>query len=121
MLKFGIYNLLSLLAAVILFPYAIAGLLASAVYGFRFNRWVSAFASLALAIVLRLVTDKWSFVVASARLDEWYYEITLGIISWAITSIFVSAFARWPSEVRKGYNSVFQIDDAIHCSNFPEK
>jgi hypothetical protein len=106
-LKVTLLNLIALFAAFILWPYAITGIFASLVCGMKFNRWVSSLSALALAITMRIVRGKWITVVSEAQPHDWYYELFLGIVSWAVASIFVAGFARWPSEFRKGYTTVF--------------
>ncbi len=96
-----------MLAAFILWPYAIAGVFASLVCGLKFNRWASSLSALGLAILMRMIRGKWNIVISEAQPYGWYYELFLGIVSWAAASIFVAGFARWPSEFRRGYTTVF--------------
>ena len=64
----------------------------------------SAFALVA-AITWRLSFGGWPLRVGSGSFEVWYLEMLLGVVNWALASIFVSAFAQWPVMFIEGYRS----------------
>lgn len=101
--------LVALVATVLLWPFAVTGLLAVAVSGMKFNRWVSSSLAFVLAVVWRLTTGGWIVRIGDSNLEYWYYELLPGIVSWAIAAIFVAGFAQWPTKFLERYRSRFTL------------
>lgn len=95
----------SIVAAIFLWPFAVAGIIAYFASGMRFNRWVSSGAALLTAIIWRLTAGEWQMRVGDSLPANWYIEIFHGILNWAVAAIFVSAFACWPVYFVEGYRS----------------
>lgn len=104
-IMFVLLSLVALVATVILWPFAVAGLLALVISGMRFNRWVSSGLALVLVVVWRIVTGGWIIRIGDSTPEHWYYETLPGIVSWALASILVPGFAQWPAKFREGYRS----------------
>ncbi len=104
-LKLVLLSLVGLAAAVVLWPFAIAGLLAYALAGMTFNRWVSSGVALGLVVGWRVFIGGWVIRIGDSASQSWYLELLPGIVSWALAAIFVSAFAQWPTKFRDGYRS----------------
>jgi hypothetical protein len=104
-LKFALFILVALVASVILWPFAVAGYLAFFISGMKFNRWVSSGLAIALVIVWRIVNGKWIFYIGDSNPEHWDAETVSGILSWAVSCIFVPIFALWPAKFLEGYRS----------------
>jgi hypothetical protein len=98
-------SLVALVATVILWPFAVAGLLALVLSGMKFNRWVSSGLALVLVVVWRIVTGGWIIRIGDSTPEYWYYETLPGIVSWALAAILVPGFAQWPAKFLEGYRS----------------
>ena len=108
-LLFAFLCLVALVATVLLWPFAVTGLLAVILSGMKFNRWVSSALALVLAIVWRITTGGWIIRIGDSTPEYWYFEVLPGIVSWAIAAIFVSGFAQWPAKFLEGYRSRFTL------------
>ena len=97
--------IVSLVAAIFFWPFAVAGIVAFLVSGMRFNRWVSSVFALLTAVAWRLSLGEWPLRIGDGSLTSWYYEVFQGIVSWALAAIFVSTFAQWPTKLAEGYRS----------------
>jgi hypothetical protein len=104
-LIFAFLSLVALVATVILWPFAVAGFLALALSGMKFNRWISSGLALVLVVVWRIVTGGWIIRVGDSTPEHWYYETLPGIVSWALAAILVPGFAKWPAKFLEGYRS----------------
>jgi len=93
-MKTALLHLCTIALAIVLWPFAITGLLSYLVSGMRFNRWYSSGSSLCLAIVWRVASGHWLIYVGEEISYSWYFELFFGMISWVISAIFVSAFAQ---------------------------
>jgi hypothetical protein len=98
--------IVSLLAAILLWPFAVAGIAAYFVAGMKFNRWVASGFALLSVLVWRLPMGEWPLSIGSGSPAYWYVEIVFGVVNWALAAIFVSAFARWPEKLVEGCKSV---------------
>ena len=106
MIKVIALSIVSLVAAIILWPFSVAGIVAYFVSGMRFNRWVSSGFALLAAIVWRLATGEWPLRIGDGSSSHWYIEAFCGIVNWALASIFVSAFNLAPTKLVEGYRSM---------------
>jgi hypothetical protein len=97
--------LVALVAAVVLWPFAVTGLLALVLSGMKFNRWVSSGLALVLVAVWRITTGGWIIRIGDSTPEYWYFEVLPGIVSWAIAAILVPGFAQWPAKFIEGYRS----------------
>jgi hypothetical protein len=104
-IKLALLNILALAVAIVFWPYAIAGLFAFAICGMKFHRWVSSCVALIYVVAGRIINGEWRIKIGDSPPYHWYFEILLGIVSWALAAIIISAFAQWPSEIIKGYRS----------------
>jgi len=107
--KFTLLNLIALAVAVIFWPYALAGLFASAISRMKYHYWVSSSVALVLVVAWRIIWGEWHITIGSWNPEHWYFEPLPGIVSWAFADIFVSAFAQCPAEFLKGYRSKLSI------------
>jgi hypothetical protein len=103
--KFALLNLIALTAAVVFWPYATAGLFASALCGMRFHRRVSSGIALALVSVLGIMNGDWIVRIGESAPEHWYFEMLPGTVSWVLAAILVSAFSQWPEKILEGYRS----------------
>jgi hypothetical protein len=106
MIKVIALSTISLVAAVILWPFSVAGVIAYLVSGMRFNRWVSSGFALLAAVAWRLATGVWPLRIGDGSTGYWYVEAMSAIVNWALAAIFVSAFALWPTKLVEGYRSM---------------
>jgi hypothetical protein len=97
--------LAALAVTLILWPFAIAGLLALVLSGMKLNRWVSIGIALILVVVWRIVTGGWIIHIGTSNPLHWYYELLPGFVSWAFAAILVPGFAQWPAKFIEGYRS----------------
>ena len=98
-------TMMSLVAAIFFWPFAIGGIVAFFVSGMRFNRRVSSVLALLTAVAWRLSLGEWPVRIGDDSLTSWYFEVSNGIVSWALAAIFVSAFAQWPTMLVGEYKS----------------
>ena len=119
-LKFAFFCLLALIAAVALWPFAVAGMLAFALSGMKFNRWVSSGAAVSLVVFWRMMSGVWIVRIGDSAPEHWYFEILPGIVSWAIAVIFVSAFAQWPEKFREGRRETAQKESEAQQGVTPQ-
>jgi hypothetical protein len=101
--------LVALVAAVVLWPFAVTALLALVLSGMKFNRWVSSGLALVLVAVWRLTTGGWIIQIGDSTPEYWYFEVLPGIVSWAIAAILVPGFAQWPAKFIEGYRSKLSL------------
>lgn len=106
-LKLLFLSLLTLIVAVMLWPYAIGGVFVFFLSVKKFNYFVSPCVALGVVSLWRFITGQWHIRVGDAVPEHWYYEILPGILSWALATIFVSAFAMFPAKFLEGYRSKF--------------
>jgi|GEM_PF-3032355 len=106
MIKVIALSTISLVAAVILWPFSVAGVIAYLVSGMRFNRWVSSGFALLAAVGWRLATGVWPLRIGDGSTGYWFVEAMSAIVNWALAAIFVSAFALWPTKLVEGYRSM---------------
>ncbi len=97
--------IVSLVAAIFFWPFAVGGIVAFFVSGMRFNRWISSVVALLTAVGWRLFLGEWPLMIGGGLLTNWYLEAFHGIVNWALAAIFVTAFAHWPAMLVKGYKS----------------
>lgn len=98
-------SIISLIAAIFLWPFAVAGVSAFFVSGMKFNRAVLAAFALLAAVCWRLALGEWPLRIGEGSSTVWYLEMFRGIVNWAFASIFVSAFTHWPAKLLDGYRS----------------
>ena len=104
---FAFLCFLALVATVLLWPFAVTGLLAVILSGMKFNRWISSALAIILAFAWRMTTGSWIIRIGDSTPEYWYLEVLPGIVSWAIAAILVSGFAQWPTKFLDGYRSCF--------------
>ena len=104
-MKVIVLSAVSLVIAIFLWPFAVAGISAFFVSGMRFNGWVSSVFALLAAVCWRLAVGEWPLQIGEGASTIWYLETFRGIVNWAFASIFVSAFAHWPAKLVEGYRS----------------
>jgi hypothetical protein len=104
-LKVIALSIVSLVAAIFFWPFAVAGISAFFVSGMRFNRRVSSAFALLAAVCWRLGVGEWPLRIGEGSSTILYLEAFRGIVNWAFASIFVSAFAHWPAKLVEGYRS----------------
>jgi hypothetical protein len=100
-----------------LLPYALAGVLALILSGMKFNNLMSSSVALALVAYWRIDTGEWMFYLNDSVPKNWYFESFRGIVSWAISAIFVSIFAWLGSiitrRVRGKFYAAKQVQEEI--------
>jgi hypothetical protein len=94
-----------LIAAIFLWPFAVAGVLAFLASGMKFNRWISSGFALIATIVWRLAFGEWALRIGGGASAVWYLEAFHAVVNWALAAIFVSAFAHFPAMLKEGYRS----------------
>lgn len=95
--------IVALVAAVVLWPFAVTGFLVLVVSGIKSNRWWSSGLSLALVVVWRITTGEWPVRIGDSTSESWHFEVLPGMVSWALATILVSGFAQWPAKFLEGY------------------
>ena len=105
MLKIVAFSVITLVCAMILWPFAIAGVVAYFLSGMRENRWVLSGIALIAAVLLRLASGSWSVELASGPTGDLFTESMHGLLNWAFAAILVSAFATYPAKFIEGYRS----------------
>jgi len=86
-------SLLLLVGTILFWPFTIAGVITWTLSRGEFNRCISSFTALALAICWRLVTGAW-FVRIGGSTNSWYIEVFQILVSWSITAILVAIIAQ---------------------------
>jgi hypothetical protein len=92
-LLFVLLCIVAIVAASHLLPFTLAGILAFVLSGTKFNNLISSCVALALVVYWRISNGVWMFYLSDYVPKNWYYELFCGIVSWAISAIFVSIFA----------------------------
>lgn len=95
--------LLILVSAVLLWPYALMGLLLAIVKRGRSIRWYFAVLALCLVITWRLTIGHWPVSIGERGDTRWLIELSSGIVSWCLSSIFVAMFYRIPTNLMSGF------------------
>jgi membrane protein implicated in regulation of membrane protease activity len=102
---FVLLCIMAIVAASYLLPFALAGILAFVISGMKFNNLISSCVALALVAYWRISNGEWMFYLNDSVPKNWYYESFCGIVSWAMSAIFVSIFAWLASIVTRRVRS----------------
>ncbi len=70
--------------------YVIPGLLLWWIFRERYRGWMGAATALLVVLILRFSTGEWPMRIGGHSSGEWFVEVMLGILSWAIGSILVN-------------------------------
>ncbi|MDC0088043.1 hypothetical protein OAI07_00715 [Akkermansiaceae bacterium] len=91
-------RIITILLALLLWPFSITALLSYFISGMKFNRWISSVSALGLVLISRILSGKW-IITLGGRLNlgeshAWYLEILFGFFSWSLAAIIVAAFVQ---------------------------
>ena len=75
-------------------PFSIPGMLIAIFRPHDYPRYIGSALALTGAVTMRLVIGTWIVRVGGASSGQWYIEIYLGCVSWALGSILV-ALSYW--------------------------
>lgn len=90
-LKIVVLGLIGIGALSLFGVYVIPGMLLWWILRGRYEGWMGAATALLIVLILRLSMDAWPMRIGGQSSGEWFVELMLGIVSWAIGSILVTA------------------------------
>ena len=89
-LKIVILSLIGIGILSLFWPFVIPGMLLWWIFRERYQGWVGSAVALLVVLILRFSMGEWQMRVGGQSSGEWYVEVMLGIVSWAVGSILVT-------------------------------
>ena len=85
--------------------FVIPGMLLWIAYRERYHRWIGSAVALLVVLTLRFSTGEWQMRIGGQGSGDWFAELMLGILSWAVGSILVAAGYNIPQYFLDGLNN----------------
>ena len=98
-LKIFIFGVILVGISILFWPFVLTGIILWTVFRGRQDHWITPTGALVVVLILRFSMNRWLlyFDMEHVPPGVWYYEVLLGLASWALGSIFVSAGYRMPT------------------------
>lgn len=77
--------------SVFFWPFVLPGLILWFIFRGRYDHWIAPIAALAIVLMWRLSLNSWPIHIGDGSTNVWYAELLMGVVSWALASIFVGA------------------------------
>jgi hypothetical protein len=90
-LKILLFGTVVVAISVFFWPFVLPGLILWLIFRGRYDHWIAPLAALTIVLIWRLSLNSWPIHIGDGSTNVWYVELLMGVVSWALASIFVGA------------------------------
>ena len=112
-LKIGALSLVGIGLLSLFWVFVVPGMLLWIIFRDRYHRWIGSVVALAVVLILRVSMGEWQMRIGGQSSGEWFSELMLGILSWAVGAILVAAGYNIPKYFLDGWNKTKQTKQEI--------